>query len=133
MGLRSLLGPLWHHLGPNLGPFGYKMASPGTPWVAQVSSQRQSHPKSFPLAQKLTRRPPRSPRMPPSTSFWTLFAHLGSPSEGFGMPLGVTSGRGGSRLGANPSAGNFEDPLAIAPPAVPPRTSFFSGTARYWR
>ena len=30
-------------------------------------------------------------------------------------------------MGAKPSAGNFEDPLAIAPPAVPPRTSFFPG------
>ena len=130
--LRSLLGPLWHHLGPNLVPFGSKMAPPGIPWVPQVTAK--APPKSLPLAQKLTRRPPRSPRMPPSTSFWTLFGHLGSHSEGFGVPLGVTSGEGGSRLGAKPSAGNFEDPLARSPPAVPPRTTFFSkGTARYWR
>ena len=30
-------------------------------------------------------------------------------------------------MGPNPFAGNFEDPLARTPPAVPPRTNFFRG------
>ena len=108
----SQFGAIWVQDGPSRDPLG-------------APSHRQSPPKSLPLAQKLTGRPPRSPRMPPSTSFWKLFGHLCGHSEGFGVPVGVTSGEGGSRLGAKPSAGNFEDPLAIAPPAVPPRTSFF--------
>ena len=110
----SQFGAIWVQDGPSRDPLG-------------APSQRQSPPKSLPLAQKLTRWPPRSPRMPPSTSFWTLFGHLGSHSEGLGVPLGVTSGEGRSRLGPNPSAGNFEDPLAITTPAVPPRTTFFPG------
>ena len=123
--LRSLLGPLWHHLGPNLVPFGSKMAPPGTPWVSQVSAKA---PQSHSLWHKSSPEGPQGrPGCPPAPHLGTIFGHLGSHSEGFGVPLGVTSGGGRSRVGPNPSAGNFEDPLARTPPAVPPRTNFFRG------
>ena len=123
--LRSLLGPLWYHLGPNLVPFRSKMPPPGTPWVPQVSAKA---PQSHSLWHKSSPEGPQGrPGCPPAPHFGRFSVIWGGHSEGFGVPLGVTSGEGGSRLGPNPSAGNFEDPLAITTPAVPPRTTFFPG------
>ena len=88
----------------------------------------------------------------PFGSLWTLFwmfpsrvpllYHFGPPLGGFGEHFGsILEGfdvfwgdLGEARWGQKPSAGNFADPLAIAPPALPPPLAlpFFQGTARNW-
>ena len=124
----SLLGPLSHHLGPIWEPFGCRMAPPGTPWVPQVGARA---PQSHSLWHKSSPEGPQGrPGCPPAPHFGRFSVIWGGHSEGFGVPLGVTSGEGGARLGANPSAGNFAYPLAIAPPALSPRISFFSSGHR---
>ena len=71
----SQFGALWVQDGPSRDPLG-------------APSQRQSPPKAPHWARMLSRRSPRSPRMAPRTSFWTVLAHLGSHSEGLLVRFG---------------------------------------------
>ena len=96
----SLLGPLSHHLGPIWEPFGCRMAPPGTPWVPQVGARA---PQSHSLWHKSSPEGPQGrPGCPPAPHFGRFSVIWGGHSEGFGVPLGVTSGQGGARLGGRP-------------------------------
>ena len=125
---RSLLGAPWHHLGPNWGPFGCKMAPPGTPWVPQVSARA---PQSHSLWHKSSPEGPQGrPGCPPAPHFGRFSVIWGGHSEGFGVPLGVTSGQGGARLGAKPFCRKLCRPTCKNPSRSAPSHELFSRAPR---
>ena len=127
--LGSLLGSLWHHLGPNLVPFGPQLALPGALWVPQVTAKA---PKSHPIwHESLPEGPQGRPGWPPGPHFGPFWLIWGVILRVSWRHWGATWG---GLVGGRPSAGYFEDPCVIAPPALPPPLALsFQGTARNWR
>ena len=75
--LGSLLGSLWHHLGPNWSPFGPKMPPPGAPGGGKSPPKL---PKVTPFGTKAHQKVPKVAQDAPQDlildqfgSFWESF------------------------------------------------------------